>query len=58
MSATVNVATVNLWGNRVGAVALDEFNNGLFEFDPEFLKTGLYIAPVTMPLDRIRIFLC
>ena len=54
MSAAVNVATVNLWGNRVGAVALDEFNNGIFEFDPEFLKTDLDIAPVTMPLEKAR----
>ena len=54
MNATVDVATVNLWGNRVGAVALDEFNNGIFEFDPEFLKTGLDIAPVTMPLEKAR----
>jgi serine/threonine-protein kinase HipA len=54
MNATVNVANVNLWGNRVGAVALDEYNNGIFEFDPEFLKLGLDIAPVTMPLEKAR----
>ena len=54
MNAAVNVANVNLWGNRVGAVALDEYNNGIFEFDPEFLKLGLDIAPVTMPLQKAR----
>ena len=54
MNAVVEVATVNLWGNRVGAVALDEFDHGIFEFDPEFLKLGLDIAPVTMPLAQAR----
>jgi serine/threonine-protein kinase HipA len=54
MTAAVEVATVNLWGNRVGAVALDEFDHGIFEFDPEFLKLGLDIAPVTMPLAQAR----
>ena len=54
MNATVNVANVNLWGNRVGAVALDEYNNGIFEFDSEFLKIGLDIAPVIMPLEKAR----
>lgn len=54
MNATVNVANVNLWGNRVGAVALDEYNNGIFEFDAEFLKIGLDIAPVIMPLEKAR----
>jgi serine/threonine-protein kinase HipA len=54
MNASVNVANVNLWGNRVGAVALDEYNNGIFEFDSEFLKIGLDIAPVIMPLEKAR----
>lgn len=54
MNAAVNVATVQLWGHRVGAVGLDQFDNGVFEYDPEFLKLGLDIAPITMPLDIAR----
>ena len=54
MNATVNVATVKLWGHRVGAVGLDQFDKGVFEYDPEFLKLGLDIAPITMPLDKAR----
>ena len=54
MSATVDVAEVWLWKNRVGAVALDDNGCGVFEFDPDFLKQGLDIAPIMMPLDQAR----
>jgi len=54
MNATVQIAVVQLWGHRVGAVGLDEYGNGVFEYDPEFLKLGLDIAPVTMSLDNAR----
>jgi len=54
MKPTVQIAVVQLWGNRVGAVGLDEFGNGIFEYDPEFLKLGLDIAPITMSLDNAR----
>lgn len=54
MKPTVQIAVVKLWGNRVGAVGLDEFGNGIFEYDPEFLKLGLDIAPITMSLDNAR----
>lgn len=50
MNATVNVAEVMLWGQRVGAVALDG-DVGVFEYDGDFLKLGLDIAPITMPLE-------
>ena len=53
MSAAVNVAEVSLWGQRVGAVALDG-DVGVFEFDTDFLKLGLDIAPITMPLEAAR----
>ena len=55
MPAT-NVATVHLWGKRVGAVLLDEHGNGLFEYDPDFIKLGLDISPVTMPIARRGVF--
>jgi serine/threonine-protein kinase HipA len=54
MSATVEVASVHLWGQRVGAVALDESGKGVFEYDPAFLKLGLDIAPITMSLENAR----
>ena len=53
MNAAVNVAEVHLWGHRVGAVALDG-DVGVFEYDTEFLKLGLDIAPITMPLEAAR----
>jgi len=53
MNAVVNVAEVSLWGQRVGAVAL-EGDTGVFEFDTDFLKSGLDIAPITMPLAEAR----
>lgn len=49
------VAEVNLWGIRVGAVAWNESaNHGVFEFDSEFLKLDLDIAPLKMPLAEAR----
>jgi serine/threonine-protein kinase HipA len=53
MNAVVNVAEVRLWGQRVGAVALDG-DVGVFEYDADFLKLGLDIAPITMPLEEAR----
>ena len=54
MNAAVNVAVIRLWGHRVGAVALDDTGMGVFEFDADFLKLGLDIAPITMPLEAAR----
>jgi len=53
MNTAANVAEIWLWGNRVGAVALDS-QVGVFEYDADFLKLGLDIAPVTMPLEEAR----
>lgn len=50
---TVDAAEVWLWDNRVGAVAL-EGSVGVFEYDDAFLKLGLDIAPITMPLEAAR----
>ncbi|MEE8342456.1 MAG: type II toxin-antitoxin system HipA family toxin [Gammaproteobacteria bacterium] len=54
MNAAVDVARVGLWGHRVGAVALDNAGVGVFEYDANFLKLGLDIAPITMPLEEAR----
>lgn len=50
----VTVAQVNLRGNLVGAVAwVEERGYCVFEFDPAFLKQGLDLAPITMPLSSL-----
>jgi len=47
----VNVATVRLWGRDVGAVAWNTDRGiGTFEYEPAFVRQGLDIAPLTMPL--------
>ena len=51
---TVNVAEVWLWNHRVGAVALDDLGIGVFEYDTDFLKLGLDVAPLMMPLEEAR----
>ena len=53
MNATIEVAEVWLWEHRVGAIAL-EGHVGVFEYDADFLKLGLDIAPITMPLEEAR----
>lgn len=50
------VAEVRLWGRTIGAVSLgedDEF--AAFEYDPAFARSGIEIAPLTMPLSN-RVF--
>lgn len=50
---SVDVADVVIWGTRVGAVAWDgERELGLFEYDPEFLRAPVDLAPLTMPRAR------
>jgi serine/threonine-protein kinase HipA len=45
------VAEVRLWGSTIGAVALDKDEEvAAFEYDPAFARSGIEIAPLTMPL--------
>lgn len=45
------VAEVRLWGRRIGAVSLGDGDEvAAFEYDPEFLSSGIELAPFTMPL--------
>ena len=45
------VAEVRLWGRSIGAVALaDGADVTTFEYDPAFVRSGIEIAPLTMPL--------
>ena len=50
-------ATVLLWERKVGAVAWDQERNiGSFQYEPEFVRQGLELAPLTMPLDARQIY--
>lgn len=45
------VAEVKMWGRTIGAVALADGDNvASFEYDSEFARSGIEIAPLTMPL--------
>ena len=47
----VTTARVLLFGTHVASVAWDaERELGIFEYDPDFLPSGIEIAPLTMPL--------
>jgi serine/threonine-protein kinase HipA len=49
----VKVAEVRLWNKPVGAVAWNDGRQAAdFEYDPAFIRGGLTIAPVTMPLRQ------
>ena len=44
-------AVINLWGRQIGAVLWDEGRNiGVFEYTPEFVRSGIEVAPLSMPL--------
>ena len=46
-------ARVLLWGRDIGAVTwLDERALGVFQFVPEFVNSGIQVAPLTMPLQE------
>lgn len=48
----INSAFINLWGERVGAIAWNaEKSIADFEFEPDFLTNGRDISPLKMPLD-------
>jgi len=52
-----STARVSLWGQPVGALVWDEEKRlGSFEYFPEFISTGLEIAPLTMPLSAGTIY--
>lgn len=49
----IKTAYVNIWNQRVGAVAWNE-NNGTasFEYEPNFITSGLELSPIMMPLSN------
>lgn len=49
----VDVATVRLWDRDVGAVAWNADRNVAgFEYHPAFVRRGIEVAPLTMPLRQ------
>ncbi len=50
------LAEVKLWGRTIGAVSLEEGERiTSFQYDPDFAKSSIEIAPLTMPLST-RVF--
>ena len=49
----MTIAQVKLWGKSIGAVSWDD-GAGLahFEYEPDFVQSGIEVAPHTMPLSR------
>ena len=46
-------AHVVLWGRRIGAVLWDARRSlGAFEYEPAFVRSGIQVAPLTLPLRR------
>jgi len=43
-------AGVNLWGRTIGAVSLEEGAAAVFQYEPAFVRSGIQVAPLTMPL--------
>ena len=51
----VDTAFIKIWETLVGAIAWDpELEFATFEFDPSFIRRGLDIAPLRMPLGDAR----
>ena len=52
MYSPVSIVEVRIWGKAVGAVALDpKLEYYAFEYQPAFLRSGIDLAPLTMPID-------
>lgn len=55
MVKKVETAIVSMWGQQIAAVSwLDASSYAVFEYDPVFLKSGLDVSPIHMPLDVAR----
>ena len=45
-------ASIRLWGRDIGAVSwLEERQIAVFQYEPDFLASGIQLAPLTMPLE-------
>jgi serine/threonine-protein kinase HipA len=51
----MDTAYVNMWNNRVGAIAWDAARGlGTFQFEPSFIFNDWNLAPLKMPLTEAR----
>ena len=49
-----HTAEVSLWGTRIGIIHQDEGKSfASFEYDADFLKSGIELSPVRMPLSNV-----
>jgi serine/threonine-protein kinase HipA len=47
------VAEVRLWGKRIGAVSIDDESPYVyFKYDDDFVKSGINLSPIMMPLSN------
>jgi serine/threonine-protein kinase HipA len=47
------LAEIRLWGRTIGAVSLQGADDvASFEYDAEFARSGIEVAPIVMPLSR------
>jgi serine/threonine-protein kinase HipA len=47
------IAEVRLWGRRIGAVSWrDDLDCAAFQYDPEFARSGVEVAPLMLPLGE------
>ena len=47
------LAEVKLWGRTIGAVSLATGSaHAAFEYDPAFVRSGIQVAPLVMPLEE------
>lgn len=53
-----SIAEVRMWGRTIGAVSLaDDADFATFEYDPDFVRSGIEISPLMMPLaGRVYFF--
>jgi serine/threonine-protein kinase HipA len=50
-AGALTVAAVTLWGSRIAAVSIDpSARYATFQYDPAFVRSGVEIAPIRMPL--------
>ena len=55
MYTPVRTVEVRIWGKSVGAVALEpSLGYYAFEYQPAFVKSGIELAPLEMPLSAAR----
>ncbi len=54
----MTIAEVQLWGRTIGAVSLDDgAQAAAFQYDRDFVKSGIQVSPVVMPLsERVYAF--